>query len=375
MRVYVVQPFDFAIAVVRATSRSARVCCICDNSCATSSNPLSNHPLFGVNSHTTPFWDVVIIAWCSLRHSMSPTPTPSTPLEPPGPPFSVVAVTIPGSDSVIVTWRMPRASGGASVLSNCSVVAAPSTATVPLAIVPYPIATASFVNLTVDVGYTFAVSCANDAGYGPPSLPSNVVYPSRSNQTVPGPPLYPTVLGTTASSATIGFLPPMSSGGSAVIQYTLGVTDILNGSSWTVDAEASSVSEGVTVGGLVSGRRYAACVWAWNAVGVGAASVNVSVSPMEPPPPPPTNVRGVNVTRLGNGDLGVNVTWDAVPATAYASVVYTVVPFPTGKPVNVADTTSVWVYGLREYEAYFFRVMATVLGAGSSTLSQQVGKS
>jgi hypothetical protein len=53
--------------------------------------------------------------------------------------------------------------------------------------------------------------------------------------------------------------------------------------------------------------------------------------------------------------------------------VYTVVPFPDGKRVNVTDATSVWVYGLREYEAYFFKVMATVLGAGSSTLSQQVG--
>jgi hypothetical protein len=295
------------------------------------------------------------------------------PLVPPGPPFSVVAVSIPGSASVIVTWHMPRAFGGASVLSNCSVVAAPSTATVPLAIVPYPIATASFVNLTVGVGYTFTVSCANDAGYGPPSLPSNVVYPSRSNQTVPGPPLYPSVLGTTSSSATVGFLPPMSSGGSAVTRYTLGVTDTVNGSSWNVDAAASSVSDGVTVGGLVGDRRYTACVWAWNAVGEGPASVNVSVVAIPPPPPPPTNVRGVNVTRLGNGDLGVNVTWDAVPATAYASVVYTVVPFPTGKLVNVTDTTSVWVYGLREYEAYFFKVMATVLGAGSSPLSQQVG--
>jgi hypothetical protein len=296
------------------------------------------------------------------------------PLVPPGPPLSVAAVTIPGNDTVIVTWHLPRAFGGATDLSNCSVVAAPAAAAVPPAIVPFPFTTASFVNLTADVGYTFTVSCANDAGYGPPSLPSNVVYPSRSNQTVPGPPLYPTVLGTTSNSVTVGFLPPMSSGGSAVTRYTLGVTDTVNGSSWTVDAAASSVSDGVTVGGLVGGRRYTACVWAWNAVGEGPASVNVSVVAIPPPPPVPTNVRGVNVTRLGSGDVGVNVTWDAVPAAAYASVVYTVVPFPTGKPVNVTDATSVWVYGLREYEAYFFKVLATVPGAGSSTLSQQVGK-
>jgi hypothetical protein len=198
------------------------------------------------------------------------------------------------------------------------------------------------------------------------------VYPSRSNRTVPGPPLYPTVLRTTMRSATVGFLPPMSSGGSAVYRYTLGVTDTVNGSSWTIDAAASSVSDGVTVGSLVGGRMSTACVWAWNAVGEGPASVNVSVSPMEPPPPPPTKVRGVNVTRLGSGDVGVNVTWDAVPAAAYASVVYTAVPFPDGKPVNVTDATSVWVYGLREYESYFFRATATVLGAGSSPLSQQV---
>jgi hypothetical protein len=165
----------------------------------------------------------------------------------------------------------------------------------------------------------------------------------------------------------------MSSGGSAVTRYTLGVTDTVNGSSWSIDRAASSVRWGVMVRDLVGGHNYTACVWAWNAVGEGPASVNVSVSPMEPPPPPPTNVRGVNVTRLGSGDVGVNVTWDAVSAAAYASVVYTVVPFPTGKPVNVTDATSVWVYGLREYEAYFFKVMATVLGAGSSPLSQQVG--
>jgi hypothetical protein len=157
-----------------------------------------------------------------------------------------------------------------------------------------------------------------------------------------------------------------------VYRYTLGVTDTVIGSSWTIDRAASSVRWGVMVRDLVGGHNYTVCVSAWNAVGEGPASVNVSVSPMEPPPPPPTNVRGVNVTRLGSGDVGVNVTWDAVPAAAYASVVYTVVPFPDGKPVNVTGRTSAWVYGLTVYESYFFRATATVLGAGSSPLSQQV---
>ncbi len=313
-----------------------------------------------------------MLCWLCLSCRGSPSPTPSMMPVPPGPPFSVVAVTIPGNDTATVSWDMPVNFGGASVLANCSVVVAPAAAAVPPAIMPFPIATASFGNLTYDVGYAFTVSCANNAGYGPPSLPSNVVYPSRGNQTVPGPPLYPTVLGTTTSSATVSFLPPMSSGGAAVSRYTLGVTDTVNGSSWTVDAVASSISGGVTVAGLVGGRNYSACVWAWNAVGEGAASVNVSVVPIAPPPPAPTNVRGVGVSQSPEGRGGVNVTWDAVSSAHYAHIVYTVVPYPDGSPVNVTDVTSVWVYGLNVYEAYFFRVRATVLGAGSSALSQQV---
>jgi hypothetical protein len=107
-------------------------------------------------------------------------------------------------------------------------------------------------------------------------------------------------------------------------------------------------------------------------VGEGVASVNVTFAAIAPPPPAPTNVRGVGVTERGDGKVGVNVTWDAVSSAEYASVVYTVVPYPDGQSVSITDATSVWVYGLNVYEAYFFRVRATVLGAGSSALSQQV---
>ncbi len=292
---------------------------------------------------------------------------------PPDAPFSVIATTAGGT--VTVTWHMPHDFGGATALSNCSVFVAPSAVSAPPAVVPFPHASTSFVNLIDNVGYSFAVSCANDAGSGPLSLPSNVVYLSRNNVTVPGPPLYPALMRTTNDSATVGFLPPSSSGGYPVNRYTVGVTDTLNGSSWSVDRAASLVSDGVTVTGLIGGRMYTACVWAWNGVGEGAASANVSVVPITPPPPPPTNVRGVNVTRKGDArGAGVNVTWDAVAVASTASVVYTIVPIPDGKPMNVtgAGNTSAWVDGLHFYEGYFFRVQATVLGAGASALSQQV---
>jgi hypothetical protein len=318
-------------------------------------------------------FEFVVFAWNvnGAGANASTTGRPASRETPPDAPFSVIATTAGGT--VTVTWHMPHDFGGATVLSNCSVFVAPSAGSTPPAIILYPNSSTSFTDLVNNVGYSFTVSCANDAGSGPPSLPSNVVYLSRGNVTVPGPPLYPTVMRTTNDSATVGFLPPSSSGGFPVNRYTVGVTDTLNGSSWSVDRAASLVSDGVTVTGLVGGRVYTACVWAWNGVGEGAASANVSMVPIAPPPPPPTNVRGVNVTRKGDArGAGVNVTWDAVAVASTASVVYTIVPIPDGEPRNVTGNTSAWVDGLHFYEGYFFRVQATVMGAGASALSQQV---
>ncbi len=339
------------------------------------SGAVGDHGCVVRNLTTGQLFEFIVFAWNvnGAGGNASVTGGPVARQTPPDAPFAVIAATADGT--VVVTWHMPHDFGGAAVLSNCSVSVAPSAASVPPSVVAYPASSVSFSSLVDNVGYSFTVSCANDAGYGPPSLPSNVVYPSRNNVTVPGPPLYPALMRTTNSSATVGFLPPSSSGGSSVNRYTVGVTDTVNGSSWSIDRAASLVSDGVTVGGLIGGRVYTVCVWAWNGVGEGAASVNVSVMPVAPPPPPPANVRGINVTRDGDArGGGVKLAWDAVPVASNTSVVYTVVPIPDGDAVNVTDVTSSWVVGLHFYEGYFFRVRATVLGAGASALSQQVSR-
>jgi hypothetical protein len=99
-------------------------------------------------------FEFVVFAWNvnGAGANASTTGRPASRETPPDAPFSVIATTAGGT--VIVTWHMPHDFGGATALSNCSVFVAPSAASAPPAVVPYPSSSTSFVNLIDNVGYS-----------------------------------------------------------------------------------------------------------------------------------------------------------------------------------------------------------------------------
>ncbi len=101
--------------------------------------------------------------------------TSAPPPAPPGAPTDVTAVG--GDAAATVRWTPPTdpvtSYTVTSSMDDSQTVAAPST-------------TVSFTGLTNGTSYTFTVTATNNAGTGPPSLPSNPVTPSSSSGSPPG---------------------------------------------------------------------------------------------------------------------------------------------------------------------------------------------
>ncbi|MBO9707868.1 MAG: autotransporter domain-containing protein [Caulobacter sp.] len=170
-----------------------------------------------------------------------------------------------GDSQASVAFTPPSSNGGYPILYYTA-IANPGGQ-----IVNCPNSPCTLGGLTNGTPYTFTVFAVNVMGPGPTSAASNAVTPM-------GLPGAPTIGTATAGprSATVTFAQPASSGGSAIVSYTVtsspdGVQQICSGSPCTVTE-------------LTDGTAYTFTVAAANGVGLGASSAaSNSVTPISAP--------------------------------------------------------------------------------------------
>ena len=196
-----------------------------------------------------------------------------------------------------------------------------------------------------------------------------------SGPSVPGAPTGATATGGNGS-ATVSWIAPASTGGSAITSYT--VTPFIGSTAQTpVTVTGSPPATSTTVTGLTNGTAYTFTVSATNANGTGPVSApSNAVTPSAPSAPgAPT---GVTATA---GNASAAVSWAAPTNTGGSAITsYTVTPFigsTAQTPVTVTGSppaTSTTVTGLTNGTAYTFTVSATnVNGTGpASTPSNSV---
>lgn len=204
----------------------------------------------------------------------SSAPVRSSPVTPrglPGAPSGVVAFT-GDRGSATVTWLGPASTGGSPIIryvatsspggANCTSSGAPEC---------------SITGLTNGQEYTFTVVALNVVGAGPASSPSPVARPLAG----PGKPRAVKAKGA-RGSATITWLPPMSTGGLKVTRY------VVKSSPGGGGCKTTRLTCRIT--GLADGTTYVFSVWAYNSKGQGAPAQSRAITtPSAPAPtPPPT---------------------------------------------------------------------------------------
>ena len=177
----------------------------------------------------------------------------------PSVPLSVTAVA--ANASVAVTWGAPANING-SAITGYAVTAYDANNNVAGTCTSVAPATTCVVNgLTNGTPYTFKVTATNGIGTSSESLASTAATPS----TIPNAPTGVTkAMGD--GQATISFLAPINTGGSAVLSYT--VTSSPGNFTCTVNAPATSCN----VTGLTNGTSYTFTVKATNKNGDSLAS-------------------------------------------------------------------------------------------------------
>ncbi len=174
--------------------------------------------------------------------------------EKPGAPALVSAVA--GNAQATVSFNAPTSNGGSDIL-DYTVTSKPGGKTATGTTSPITVT-----GLTNGTAYTFTVTARNAVGTGAPSGASNRVTPLAPVLKVPG---APKIGKATAGvrSATVTFTPPVSNGGSPILDYT--VTSSPGG------VTAKGATSPIVVTGL-KGFTYTFTVKARNAVGMGPAS-------------------------------------------------------------------------------------------------------
>jgi len=231
-------------------------------------------------------YSVTVAATNPAGDSVSSASVTGSPVTIPGKP--TISATEPGSNSVLVRWRAPSATGGASV-SNYTVVASPggNSCTTGGAVL--------FCTVTgLDNGttYAFTVTATNTAGTGTASASYNGV-----PATIPSSPrsiiVSPTNAGLTASWAA-----PSYDGGTAITGYVATVRS--TGDTCSTIASTRTC----TFTGLVNGSSYIVDVVATNNAGSSEAASSSNVTPRTVPSKP------IQVS-LTPGAATLRVTWAA----------------------------------------------------------------
>jgi hypothetical protein len=263
----------------------------------------------------------------------------------PGTPTKVTAKA--GNGQATVNFKLPT--NGTGPITSCTATSKPD------GIIGTGVGSPITVqNLTNGTAYTFTVTATNATGTGPASSPSNSVTPL-------GPPGVSTNVTATASNgqATVSFIPPTSTGGSPITDYT--ATSIPGGK------KAKSLKGPIIVKGLTNGTPYTFTVTATNKVGTSLAS-----APSNPPVIPATLPGAPTGIKATAGNDQVTVSFKAPSATGGSAITYYTVSWnPAGGVDDNAGSASLshTVTGLNNGTKYTFRVTATnEVGTGPASV-------
>ncbi|MDQ1245874.1 MAG: hypothetical protein QG597_241, partial [Actinomycetota bacterium] len=291
------------------------------------------------------------------------------PALPPAAPTALVAT--PGYASATVKFAAPGDNGGApitgyevSVNGGAWKAASPSGTSSPKTVMGLVNGTQTSIRLrAVNAAGPGAASAAVTVNpTGAPAAPTNV-------KAVP-----------TDKGAWIGFTPPASNGGGAIVRYEYSLD---YGAHWTTPVGGTTTSP-MLITGLTNGTAYGIRIRAANAVSIGTASAAVTVAPSADPQPTvfvPVSPARVIDTRVVNGGAGpikakstrmfsVRTTQKdglpVVPAGATAVAINLTVPNPTksgylGLPTDAVTPPSA--------AAITFRAGETIANGITTTLT------
>jgi hypothetical protein len=246
--------------------------------------PSTSCSLLGLSNGSV--YSITVAATNPAGDSIASASVTGSPVTIPGKP--TISATEPGSNSVLVRWRAPSATGGASV-TNYTVVASPggNSCTTTGAVL--------FCTVTgLDNGttYAFTVTATNTAGTGTASasyngVPATIASAPRSITVAPS-----------NGGITASWAAPSYDGGTAISGYIATVRS--TGDTCTTNASTRTCS----FTGLVNGSSYVVDVVATNNAGNSEAASSSNVTPRTVPSKP------IQVT-LTPGAATLRVTWAA----------------------------------------------------------------
>jgi len=327
-----------AVTAYTVTAQPGAVTC-------TAIAPATSCNLLGLSNGSV--YSVTVVSTNPAGDSVASATVNGSPVTIPGKP--TISAVEPGSNSVLVRWRAPSATGGASV-TNYTVVASPGGNSCSTS---GAVLFCTITGLDNGTSYAFTVTATNSAGTGSASASYNGV-PAASPSAPRNVTVSPTNQGIIATWAA-----PNYDGGNAIIGYVATVRQ--TGDTCTTSASTRTC----TFGNLVNGSTYIVDVVAQNNAGNSDSASSSNVTPRTTPSKP------TQIT-LTPGASTIRVSW-AAPVSDGGSAVTSYVA--TATPGSGLTCTSTGTYcdflNLTAGTSYSVTVVA-VNTAGTGTASVAV---
>ena len=299
----------------------------------TASNQVTTITASGLTSNTQSNFTMVAI---NNNGTSSPSNSVSG-ITAPSPPTNIIATTI---SNTVASINLTPPSGVIAIISY-TVTSSPSNITATGSSLPIIVT-----GLSSNTQYTFTVTALNSAGRSPASSSSN----SITTNSVPNPPTGLTQTGSTASSITIGFTPPIGT-----ITSYLATTD-------SGDTGTSSGSP-ITIYGLTPNSPYNITIQSIDSDGTSIASSQLSSGTS---PNPPTNLISTSNTLTSIG-LSFTPPSETILSYGYYAIDISSILIPVIGTFS-AEATSYTITSLTS--GYFYNIKLNSVGTyGTSVYS------